>query len=154
MKTSDEGLNFISLWEGCKLKRYKDAAGYWTIGVGHLIVDSDPVEQWKNKGITAEKALWLLKDDVEHAELSINRYVTWPLKQTQMDALTSWCFNVGGYAVKNSTLVRLLNVSEEGKVGRELLRWNKAGGRIVAGLTKRRAAEGKLFNLGDYGQGP
>jgi len=154
VKVSDEGLNFLSLWEGYKLKRYRDSNGYWTIGTGHLITDADPMEQWKHKGIDAEQALELLKIDVEHAESCINRYVTWPLKQTQMDALTSWCFNVGGYAVKNSTLVRLLNESEEGKVGRELLRWNKAGGRIVAGLTKRRAAEGRLFNLGDYGKGP
>jgi len=154
VKVSDEGLHFISLWEGCSLKRYADAAGYWTIGVGHLITDSDPQEAWKHKGIDAEKALQLLKIDIEHAESSINRYVTWPLKQTQHDALTSWCFNVGGYNVKVSTLVKLLNSSEEGKVGRELVRWNKAGGKILPGLTRRRKAEAKLFNLGDYGKGP
>ena len=153
MNTSDEGLNFITLWEGCNLKRYRDAIGFWTIGVGHLIVDADPMEQWKNKGITAEKALELLKSDVDHAELLINRYVSWPLKQTQFDALRSWAFNCGS-AIRTSTLIRELNIGNEGRVGKELVRWNRAGGKILAGLTKRRAAEGRLFNLNDYGSGP
>ncbi len=72
MNVSDEGLDFIKDWEGCSLKRYKDAAGYWTIGVGHLITDADP-EIWsrpsshslKLQPITPEKALALLKNDVE-----------------------------------------------------------------------------------------
>ena len=151
MTTSDEGLKFIQRWEGTKLKVYKDVAGYPTIGSGHLIVDGDdPHKQWEHKGITAEEALELLKDDVGYAEDCVNRYISWPLKQTQFDALTSFTFNVGGRALRASTLRKKLNEGEEGRVGLELNRWNKAGGRVVAGLTKRRASEGRLFNLGKY----
>ena len=154
MNVSDEGLDFIKDWEGCSLKRYRDPIGLWTIGTGHLIVDADPEEQWKHKGITAEKALELLKADVGHAELLINHYVSWPLNVAQMDALTSWAFNLGP-VIRTSTLIRELNKGNEGRVGKELVRWNKArneDGKVVvlAGLTRRRKAEGKLFNLGQY----
>jgi len=148
MRTSDAGLAFITAWEGSKLRIYSDAAGYPTIGVGHLIVDSDPVEVWKHKGITEDEALVLLKDDVGAAEDPVNTYITWPLGQHQFDALVSFTFNVGGGNL------RKLNAGEEGSVGHELTRWNQAGGRVLAGLTKRRAAESRLFNLADYGTGP
>ena len=151
---SDAGLDFIRRWEGCELKVYKDSAGYQTIGVGHLIVDADPLEAWQNKGITETEAISLLRDDVAHAEGCVHRYILWPLNQNQWDALISFTFNVGGGALKSSTLRRKLNMGEEGRVNKELLRWNKAGGKISSGLTKRRKAEGRLFNLGDYGGGP
>ncbi len=154
MRTSDAGLAFITAWEGSRLRIYNDAAGYPTIGVGHLIVDSDPVEVWTHKGITEDEALVLLKDDAGAAEDAVNAYITWPLGQHQFDALVSFIFNVGGGNLRVSTLRRKLNAGEEGSVGYELARWNKAGGRVLAGLTKRRAAEGRLFNLGDYGEGP
>jgi GH24 family phage-related lysozyme (muramidase) len=153
-RISDEGLEFIKLWEGCKLKIYKDSAGYPTIGVGHLIVDGDPAEAWKHKGLTMVQAMSLLRDDVQHACNCVNNYITWPLGQHQFDALVSFTFNVGSGSLYRSTLRKKLNKGEEGAVGKELVRWNKAGGKINPGLTKRRRAEGRLFNLADYGTGP
>jgi lysozyme len=150
MHTSDAGLAFITRWEGLELHVYNDVAGYPTIGVGHLIVDSDPPE-WKHRGITEEEALKLLSGDLVDAESAVEAYITWPLIQHQFDALVSFAFNVGGGALRASTLRKKLNAGEEGSVGSELVRWNKAGGEVVAGLTRRRQAESRLFNLGDYG---
>jgi len=154
VKTSDKGLEFISLWEGTKLRIYKDVAGYATIGTGHLIVEDDPAEKWKRKGITTEEALELLTNDVKHAEDCVNRYISWRLIQNQFDSLVSWTFNLGGHALYRSTLRKVLNGSCEAKVPKEMARWNKAGGKVVPGLTKRRRAEGRLFNLAEYGTGP
>jgi lysozyme len=157
VKTTPEGLQFIRLWEGFEPKIYKDAgAGYETIGVGHLITDDDPIEKWKHRGITEAQAILLLKGDVEHAEHCVNHYISWPLKDKQFDALVSAAFNIGPNVVnpRTSTLARLLNRGEEGRVGQQLVRWNKAGGKVLAGLTKRRKAEARLFNLGEYGSGP
>jgi GH24 family phage-related lysozyme (muramidase) len=148
VKTSDRGLEFIRRWEGCKLKVYKDAAGYPTIGVGHLIVDSDPVTRWERKGITEEEAMELLRVDVEHAESCVRRYIDWPLRQNEFDALVSFTFNVGG-----GNLRRKVNDGDNTAL-KEFPRWNRAGGRVLKGLTKRRQAEAALFNLADYGDGP
>lgn len=156
MKASPKGLEFIKRWEGYRLKPYLDSAGLLTIGVGHLIVDGDPVEKWRRLGITHEKAFQLLQNDIGHAEYCVNSYIEWPLNQNQFDALVSFTFNVGGGALRASTLRKRLNGGEEGKVGHELLRWNKERNpetgrlRVSKGLSNRRKAEAKLFNLGVY----
>jgi GH24 family phage-related lysozyme (muramidase) len=76
-----------------------------------------------------------------------------PLQQHEYDALVSFTFNVGGGNLKRSTLRRKINNGCNTAVA-EFPRWNQAGGRVIAGLTKRRKAEANLFNLGDYGRGP
>lgn len=139
MKTSSNGINLIKEFEGCKLSSYKCPAGVWTIGYGH----TKNVKQGMK--ITNEHATNLLKDDLKTYEGYVNKYVKVKLNQNQFDALVSFTFNCGGGALKSSTLLKKINKGDYTGAANELLRWNKASGKILAGLTRRRQAEKALF---------
>jgi len=142
---SRSGLDFIPKHEGCYLKVYKDIAGLETIGYGHLI---KPGENF-SKGITHEEALELLKKDTDEAIDAIKRYIKIELTQNQFDALVSFTFNVGGGALKRSTLLKLINSGNTEGIRDSFLMWNKARVegklRSVKGLTIRREKEARLF---------
>lgn len=140
MKTSEEGLEFIRQQEGCRLKPYRDVAGYWTVGVGHLIKKGEPVAP-----ITEARAMELLALDVADAERAIANMVKVQLNQNQFDALASFVFNLGARALQSSTLLKRLNRSDYAGAAAEFGKWANAGGRRVEGLVRRRAAERKLF---------
>lgn len=144
MKTSQHGLEFITDHEGTVLHTYKDAVGILTIGVGHTGPDVKT-----GMTISREQAMELLADDVYEAEHSVNTLVKVPLNQNQFDALVSFVFNVGGSAFGKSTLLKKLNAGDYEGASKEFSRWNKAGGRELLGLTKRRLAEARLFT-GEY----
>ena len=139
MKISKEGLALIKKFEGCKLESYKCAAGVWTIGYG------------STKGITEgmsisqEEADNLLLEDVAVFEDNVLDAVTMPLSQHQFDALVSWTFNLGGANLKASTMLKKLNAGEYEEVPAQMKRWNKAGGKVLQGLIRRREAEALLF---------
>ena len=139
MKISDAGLDLIQRFEGCKLKAYQDSVHVWTIGVGHT-GDVQPGQE-----ITQEEAMELLRQDVEDAEKCVNVCVTAPLSQGQFDALVSFCFNLGCGALRRSTLLQKVNASDFDGASREFVKWNKAGGVVLNGLTRRREAEAELF---------
>ena len=144
-RTSKNGFEFLEFVEGNKLKRYKDSAGYWTIGVGHKLL---PDETYTT--ITAQQSLNLLRKDVSIAEKAINNNVKVPLNQNQYDALVAFVFNVGVYAFEESTMLKKLNAYDYSGALAEFPRWNKEtidGVKVVnAGLIKRRAHEQELFN--------
>lgn len=142
-RTSDNGIAKIKQWEGFKKKAYRDGGGVWTVGYGHtsdenLTVTSTTV-------ISEEEAERLLRIDLREAEDAVNAYVKVPLNQNQFDALVSFTFNVGGSAFAKSTLLKKLNAGDYDAVPKELARWNKDNGKVVAGLTNRRAAEAGLW---------
>ena len=139
MHISNEGINLIKQFEGCVLSAYKCPAGFWTIGYGH----TKNVKQGMK--ITKEQATNLLKDDLKTYENYVNKYVKVKLNQNQFDALVSFAFNCGGGALKSSTLLKKLNKGDYEGAANELLRWNKANGKVLAGLTRRRKAEKALF---------
>lgn len=139
MKTSNNGINLIKQFEGCALNAYKCPAGVWTIGYGH----TKNVKQGMK--ITTNQATSLLKEDLATYENYVNKYVKVKLNQNQFDALVSFTFNCGGGALKSSTLLKKLNKGDYTGAANELLRWNKANGKILAGLTRRRKAEKALF---------
>ena len=139
MNISEAGLDFIKEHEGCRLEAYQDSVGVWTVGVGHtgpLVV--------KGLVITQDEADDLLRHDVAVAVKCVTGLVTVPLTQEEFDALCSFTFNLGCTALRNSTLLRKLNAGEDG-IATEFLKWDHAGGKQVAGLTKRRADEAALF---------
>jgi len=140
MDISLAGLNFIKAVEGMKLTRYKDSAGLWTIGVGHLI---KPFENYTT--ITEAEAMRLLAEDVAEAEIAVNRYVKVPLTQNQFDALVSFVFNVGSGAFRRSTLLTKLNAGDYAGAAAQFPAWRKAGGVVVSGLVNRRNKEVALF---------
>lgn len=142
MKTSQEGKNRIAEHEGISLVAYPDpgtGGEPWTIGVGHT-GGVKPGDR-----ITHNQAIDLLAADLATAEKAVNSLVKVPLAQHEFDALVSFVFNVGASAFQDSTLRKKLNIGDRRGAGEEFLRWNKAGGRVMAGLIRRRQAERELF---------
>lgn len=148
MNISDRGLDLIIQHEGMILNLYNCPANHATIGVGHL-VHYGPINGTEPKeflcGITQQRALELLRDDVKVAEKTVNNLVKAPLNQNQFDALVSFVFNLGETNFAKSTLLAGLNSGNYDAVPSELNRWVYGGGKVLPGLVKRRADEGKLF---------
>ena len=134
-----EGLALIKKFEGCELKAYQCSAGVWTIGYGHT---KDVVEGME---ITQEQAEQMLVDELHEYESYINKYVTVALSQNQFDALVSWVYNLGPANLRASTMLKVLNSGEYEDVPAQMKRWNKAGGKVLEGLIRRREAEACLF---------
>jgi lysozyme len=143
MNISDRGLTFIASHEGWEPKIYLDAAGLPTIGYGHLLKAGEEA-RFKN-GITKEEGKALLKEDVKEAEDAVKRLSGVALTQNQFDALVSFVFNVGQGRYRDSTLRKKVNAGDMKGAADEFLRWIRAGGKVLTGLQRRRAAERKMF---------
>lgn len=144
MNISENGLAFIRAFEGFSPEAYQDSVGIWTIGYGWTHpIDGIPIHD--GMMITSNKAERLLRSGIKKYEQDINRYVKVPLTQNQFDALVSFAYNLGSQALNQSTLLKLLNAGNTQGAAEEFLRWNKAGGRILPGLIRRRKAERELF---------
>jgi len=156
MSLSNPGANFIARFEGMVLHLYNDPAGHCTVGIGHLVhhgrCDGRASEAPFRNGITRERAFELFRQETAGFAQAVRRHIRVPLNQAQFDALLSWAFNCGAGVLQTSTLARRLNAGDFAAVPRELARWDKAGNppRPVAGLTRRRRAEGELFAHGRY----
>ena len=125
----------IAVHEGYEGSSYQDIVGIWTIGFG--------TTEGVTKGQTIDpvKALQRKLSDVQKFEGAIKQCVTVPLHQHEYDAYLSLAYNIGSGAFCRSTLVRYLNQEQYAMACREILRWNKAGGKVVRGLTIRREKE-------------
>lgn len=139
MIISSACLNLVSDFEGCKLESYQDQGGVWTIGFGHTLNVSD--------GMTCsidEARTWLTDELNEHCN-QVARLIKVPLKQPQIDALTSLCYNIGAGNIARSTLLKFLNSGDYVGAAKEFLAWDKIAGIENAGLARRRKAEHDLF---------
>lgn len=143
MRTSDAGLALIQEFEGCRLTVYRDSVGVLTIGYGHTGKDVR-----SGLHISQDEASALLRIDVRSAEDDIHTQIQAPLTQPQFDALVSFVFNLGGGNLHKSTLRKLLNAGDYRAAADEFLKWDRAGGKKLAGLTRRREAERALFLSG------
>ena len=141
MKISKNGLDLIKHFEGCELEAYKCPAGVWTIGYGHIKTAVEGMT------ITQHQADEMLIEEMNEYEGYINNSVRVDLTQNQFDAMVSWVYNLGSGNLNASTLLKVLNSGDYVGVPEQLLRWNKAGGRVLEGLTRRRQAEADLFAL-------
>jgi lysozyme len=139
MRISQEGVNLIKHFEGCRLEAYKCPAGVWTIGYGHTkgVKEGDAIEQ--------EAAEAFLIEDLEAFEQAVARLVKVPITQQQFDALVSFTFNLGAGNLERSTLLEKLNGYQYIEVPEQMMRWVRAGGQVLDGLVRRRAAEAALF---------
>lgn len=146
-------LELIKSFEGWRDTAYKDAVGVWTIGYGHTSMAGQP-EVKPGMKITRAQGESILARDLGKYENAIRNYVRVPLNDNQFGALVSWCYNVGPGNVAKSTLVKRLNAGQYDAVPSELLKWNRAGGKILAGLTRRRKAEAALFQKPASGSKP
>lgn len=150
MNASLDLLDFLRAWEGPPHFAPREdpcAPGVWDIGYGHVCQRGAPP-------ITPLDADNLLRSDVARAGAVVSGAVTVPLTQSEYDALVSFTFNVGAKAFRDSTLLRLLNRSQHDAAADQFARWNQAGGKVVFGLTKRRAAERSMFQMADYSGRP
>jgi|TARA_R110002020_G_scaffold9340_1_gene36934 lysozyme len=144
MKISEEGKALIKKFEGCELDSYICSGGVWTIGYGHTagVKQGDKINQ--------DEADHLLTEDLEEFEGYVQNAVEVVLDQNQFDALVAWTFNLGPSNLKSSTMLKVLNEENYSKVPSEMRRWNKAGGKVLEGLIRRRKAEALLFEGKDW----
>lgn len=137
---SDEGLALTKSFEGLRLQAYRDCAGIWTIGYGH----TGP-SLLEGMTITEPEAELLLRADLADAVACVNRSVKAAIAQHQFDALVDFCFNAGRGNFTQSTLLRKVNLKDFSGAATQFGLWVHAGGEIVSGLVRRRAAEKELF---------
>ena len=139
MEVSNNGIELLKKFEGCKLTAYKCPAGVWTIGVGHI--------KGVTQGMVITQALaeQYLKDDIKPIQALLNGMGI-NYKQNQFDALVSWIFNLGAGNFNSSTLKKhiVANRSDE-EIGDQIIRWVNAGGKPLLGLKRRRVAEANMF---------
>ena len=157
------GLDLIKSFEGildgnpatANLDPYLDPIGIWTIGWGHaIVVGKDFLRGKENKakafalypgGLTIPEAETLLRADVMDKCRDVDSLVKVSLNDNQYAAIVSFTFNLGVGNLKQSTLLKKLNAGDFEGAANEFAKWNKAGGKVLAGLTRRRAAEAELF---------
>lgn len=144
MKISQAGIDLIKEFEGMRLIAYLCSAGVPTIGYGSTIVNGKPVKLGQTCSV--KQAEEYLKYDLEKFERQVSRLVTVGLKQHQFDALVSFTYNCGVGNFAKSTLLKMINANQFDEAAGQFIRWNKAAGRELAGLTRRREAERVLFN--------
>ncbi|KAF8064230.1 glycoside hydrolase family 24 protein, partial [Lyophyllum atratum] len=146
---NDATVSLIKSFEGFVASPAPDPIGLPTVGFGHLCKSAGCAEVPFKFPLSQSTAAQLLQTDVKQFVTCINGAVNKDvvLNDNQLGALTAWSFNVGCGAAKKSTLVKRLNAGEDANTvaAQELPRFNKAGGKVLKGLTRRRAAEVKLF---------
>ena len=146
MNISEEGISLIKKFEGCELRSYQDAVDVWTVGYGHT-KDVKPGQM-----ITKEEAEEMLIEELTEYCSYVKTAVEVPLHQNQFDALVSWTYNLGPTNLNSSTMLKKLNAGEYEDVPAQIKRWNKAGGQVLEGLTRRRNAESLLFEGKEWGK--
>jgi lysozyme len=149
-KLTAAGANLIKHFEGCLKKvgpdrytAYKCPAGVATIGWGHTNHHGRKFSMgdiWSQAEVDAE-----FLSDMSGFEAAVRRLVKVPLEPWQFDALTSFAYNCGEGNLQKSTLLKKVNASDFAGAAEEFARWNKSGGKVLAGLTRRRASEALLF---------
>jgi lysozyme len=144
MNISQEGISLIKKFEGCELEAYQCAAGVWTIGYG----STKDVKEGDT--LTQKEADNLLLHEMQEYEGYIKELIKVPLKQNQFDALVSWVFNLGPANLKASTMLKFLNAGDYHLIPSQIKRWNKANGKVLEGLIRRREAEALMFEDKDW----
>lgn len=138
MKTSQTGIDLIKKFEGCRLDAYKCPAGVWTIGYGHTVGVT------AGQKISSEQAEAYLRADLDKYEKKVEKYADrYRWSQNEFDAMVSFAYNLGSIDKLTANGIRSKTVIAE-----KILLYNKAGGKVLAGLTRRRQAERELFLAG------
>jgi lysozyme len=146
MRLDSKGYELIKTFEGLSLKPYLCSAKVPTIGYGNTFYTNGVKVTMSDAPITQEKANEMLKVIADSFALKVSKITPSGLTQNQFNALVSFAFNLGVQALTNSTLLRLVKINpNDGNIAKEFLRWNKAGGKVVDGLTKRRIKESALY---------
>lgn len=134
------GINLIKEFEGLRLAVYLDPVGIPTVGYGQVVRHMKVGER-----ITLADAERLLRDDLASRVAAVRDMVKVPVSDAAFSALVSFAYNCGVGALAKSTLLRKLNSGDKLGAANEFLKWNRAGGQVLRGLTRRREAERKMF---------
>jgi len=145
-KLSQKGLELIKQFEGLSLTPYVCAGGINTIGYGNTYYMNGKKVTLKDKPLTLQQAEELLKFSLTTYEKAVDSFCRDDISQSQFDALVSFAYNLGTGALQKSTLIKKVNKNpKDPTIKAEFLKWNKANGKALAGLTKRRQAEANLY---------
>ena len=146
MNVSEQGIKLIRHHEGVRNRPYRCAAGLFTVGVGHLIGDGKSLPDSWNRTFTQEEIDGLLKSDLRRFERGVLKMLpNVPLRQCEFDALCSFAFNLGLGAFQASTLRQALLRGDKKAAMESLVKYCRAGGKILKGLQTRRLDEKALF---------
>ena len=146
MRVSDEGIKLIKHFEGIHKKPYICPAGYWTVGVGHLISRNAKLPSSWNRTFSSGEIDDLLRADLQRFELGVLRLLR-PMQPTQsvFDSVVSFSFNLGLGTFQRSSVRSALIRGDKKRAGKVLLKYCRAGGKILLGLVRRREAEYALL---------
>ena len=146
MRLDSKGYDLIKEFEGLSLKPYKCSAGVPTIGYGSTYYENGIKVQMSDAPITGARAEILLKNVADRFAQKVANLIKKPITQNQFNALVSFAFNVGSGALASSTLLKLVNENpNNAMISKEFLKWNKANGKTIQGLTNRRIKESALY---------
>lgn len=145
MNIGDRGLDLIRAFEGFRAEPYLDAVGVPTIGYGSTYYPDGQRVRLTDPPISEPEARRLMQATLAEFEDGISAALRVGVTQSQFDALICWAFNIGVSAAQNSTLMKKLNSGDYFGAADQFLRWNKAGGVVLSGLSRRREAERELF---------
>lgn len=145
-KLSQKGLELIKQFEGLSLTPYVCAGGINTIGYGNTYYTNGKKVTLQDKPITKQQAEELLKFSLSTYEKAVDSFCRDDISQSQFDALVSFAYNLGTGALQKSTLIKKVNANpKDVTIADEFMKWNKANGKVLVGLTKRRQAEANLY---------
>ena len=146
MKVSDKLIKLLRHHEGVRNKPYQCPAKLWTVGIGHLIGNGKTLPASWNRTFTNEEIDAILKRDLNRFELGVHKMLpNVPLRQHEFDALVSFCFNLGLGCFQRSTIRQALLRGDKEAAMESLVKYCRAGGKILKGLQNRRLDERKLF---------
>lgn len=141
---NEAGIALIKNFEGLRLKAYQDVVGVWTIGYGHTSMAGEPAVT-RGLAFTRQRAEMVLRSDVANFAAQVQRLVPDHLNDNQFAALVSFAYNVGLGNFRQSSVLKAVLAGDDDVVPRRLALWNRAGGRVLSGLIRRRASEGEFY---------
>lgn len=146
MKLNDKGYELIKRFEGFSDRPYNCPASIPTIGYGNTYYPNGVKVKLTDKKITKEYASEMLQFVADEFAEDVLKVVKSKITVNQLNALTSFAYNVGVGNFNKSTLLKLVNINpNDANIAKEFLKWNKAGGKVLNGLTNRRIAESALY---------
>ena len=146
MNVSKAAIALIKHHEGVRNRPYRCPANLYTVGVGHLIGDGKSLPESWNRTFSQEEIDGLLKSDLKRFELGVHKMLpNVPLRQSEFDSIVSFCFNLGLGCFQRSTLRQALLRGDKKAAMESLVKYCRAGGKILKGLQNRRLDEKALF---------
>lgn len=145
MKMSQKGLKLLAGFEGLVLHPYLDPVKVPTIGIGSTYYENGTRVKLTDPPITEARAYELLANTIASYELTVNNLLKVTVTQFQFDAMVSLCYNIGAANFAKSSVIRLVNKGDFVGAAKAFLLWNKAGGKVIRGLTIRRTKEAEYF---------